>query len=186
MDRALTELAEATVGLNSELRWTLSEEIARRQVQPVFDRCARAELSPQQALDVCMDCMTAKLHATMKIFDRLYSRLVDKLIERYGDTHFPAMLEMQEFFMGLESTTTNWSTSEEMARAELAPMFERVASGNLSPQQGLAIFVDNMAAKRDYTLTVIQDMVVRLATEIRSEDTARENGHEVRVEDEGA
>jgi len=32
MDRALTELAEATVGGNSDLQWILSEEITRRQV----------------------------------------------------------------------------------------------------------------------------------------------------------
>jgi hypothetical protein len=188
MDRALTELAEASVGLNSELRWTLSEDITRRQVQPAFDRCASGELTPEQAMDVCMDCVSAKLHHTMKVFDTLYSRLADKLTERYGDTHFPAMLELQEFFMGLESNTVNWSTSETVAREELFPVFRRVASGHLSPRQGLNVFVDNMSAKRDFTLDVIQGMVARLATEINNEMGSRRegNGHEVRVEDEGA
>ena len=187
MDRALTELAEATVGLNSELRWTLSEEIARRQLQPVFDRCTKGELTPEQALDVCMDCTRAKLHHTLKVLDTLYTRLADRLTERYGDTHFPAMLELQEFFMGLESTTINWATSEQLSREELFPVFQRVASGNLSTKQGLDVFVDNMAAKRDYTFSVIQGMVVQLATEIRDEAGHR-NGDEqgVRVDDEDA
>lgn len=188
MDRALTELAEATVGLNSELRWTLSEDITRRQVQPAFDRCAEGELTPEQALDVCMDCVVAKLQHTMRVFDSLYSSLAEKLIERYGDTHFPAMLELQEFFMGLESTTQGWSTSEEIAREELYPVFRRVASGNLSSRQGLDVFVDNMIAKRDYTLSVIQNMVVRLATEINTEinGARKPNGDHVRVDDEQA
>jgi hypothetical protein len=186
MDRALTELAEATVGLNSELRWTLSEEITRRQVRPAFDRCSSGDLTPEQALDVCMDCVTAKLHHSMKVFDSLYTRLADKLTEHYGDTHFPAMLELQEFFMGLESTTTNWSTSETISREELFPVFQRVAKGTLSSGQGTDVFVDNMSAKRDYTLSVIQDMVVRLATEIQTQDRPVKTDQEVRVEDEGA
>src|SRR5690606_32222330 len=144
MDRALTELAEATVGGNSDLQWTLSEEITRRQVQPAFERCAVGDLTPDQALDVCMDCVSAKLQTTMRILDDLYSRLASKMTERYGDTHFPAMLELQEFFMGLESTTTNWATSEQLARQELFPVFRRVASGHLTPTQGLDVFVDNM------------------------------------------
>jgi hypothetical protein len=52
----------------------------------------------------------------------------------------------------------------------------------------LNVFVDNMSAKRDFTLDVIQGMVARLATEINNEMGSRRegNGHEVRVEDEGA
>jgi hypothetical protein len=182
MDRALTELAEATVGLNSELRWTLSEEITRRQVQPAFERCSTGELAPEQAMDVCMDCVTAKLHHTMKVFDGLYSQLAERITKRYGDTHFSTMLELQEFFMGLESTTVNWAMSETISREELFPVFERVASGHLSTQQGLNVFVDNMAAKRDYILSLIQEMVVKLATEIKDEMTSRTQG--VRVDDE--
>jgi hypothetical protein len=185
MDRALTELAEATVGLNSELRWTLSEEITRRQVQPAFERCGRGDLSPEQALDVCLDCITAKLRHTMKVFDKLFTRLSERLTERYGDTHFGSMLEMQEFFMGLESTTVNWAMSETISREELFPVFERVASGHLSTQQGLNIFVDNMTAKRDYILSLIQEMVVKLATEIKDESKTPTT-QEVAVDDEDA
>lgn len=180
MDRALTELAEATVGLNTELQWTLSEEITRRQLEPVFNRCGSGELTPDQALDVCMDCVTAKLHFTMEVFDQLYTRLSQRLSDRYGDTHFPCMMELQEFFMGLESTT-QWSTSEQIARAELKPVFERVASGVLGSRQGLDVFVDNMAAKRDFTLSVIKDMVFRLAQEINVEIDRTSH---VRVEDD--
>ncbi len=168
MDRALTELAEATLGLNSELSWTLSEDITRRQVAPVFNRCASGELSPEQALDVCMDCVNAKLAYTMDVFDRLYTRLSEKLIEGFGDTHFPAMLALQEFFMGLEDTA-RWSTNTEIARNELRPAFERCASGSLEACQALDVFVDNMVAKRDYTLSLLQDMVRNLAVEIHSE-----------------
>jgi len=172
MDRALTELAEATVGLDSELSWTLSEDIARRQVSPVFSRCASGELTPEQALDVCMDCVNAKLMYTMDVFDRLYTRLYDKLTDAFGDFHFQAMLALQEFFMGLENTS-RWSTSDEIARNELRPVFNRCASGDLSANQALDIFVDNMVAKRDYTLELLQDMVRNLAVEISSETGAK-------------
>lgn len=180
MDRALTELAEATVGLNSELQWTLSEEITKRQMEPVFTRCASGELSPEQALDVCMDCMSAKIHFIIEVFDKLYLRLSERLSERYGDVHFPCMLELQEVFMGLENTM-QWSTSTEIARSELRPMFERVANGTLGPRQGLDVFVDSMAAKRDYTLSVIKDLVLRLAVEINTE---MNRNSQVRVEDD--
>lgn len=135
-----------------------------------------------------MDCVVAKLQHTMRVFDDLYSRLASKMTERYGDTHFPAMLELQEFFMGLESTTTNWSTSEKIAREELVPMFRRVAAGTLTPIQGLDIFVDNMIAKRDYTLSVIQEMVIHLATEINTEigRGSQPTEDHVRVEDDQA
>lgn len=168
MDRALTELAEATVGLNSDLQWTLSESITRRQVAAVFTRCASGDLSPDQALDVCMDCVTAKISHTMSVFDGLYTRLVRKMYEKYGDTHFPAMLELQEFFMGLERTS-EWSTSEQITREELLPMFCRCSDGSLSAGQALDVFVDNMIAKRNYTLSLLQGMVYRLAQQIEAE-----------------
>src|SRR5690606_10098441 len=117
MDRALTELAEATVGLNSELRWSLSDDITRRQMEPVFSRCASGELSPQQALDVCMDCLTVKITHINKVFDNLYSRLATKLTHSYGDTHFATMGKLQEFFMGLDDTN-QWAISEEIFREE--------------------------------------------------------------------
>lgn len=169
MDRALTELAEATVGLNSELRWTLSEEITRRQMQPIFNRCASGELDADQALDVCMDCVLARWGRMAKVFDALYTRLADRLTERYGDTHFSVMLELQEYFMGLESTTTYWSNNVGIIRDELSGLFSRVSSGNLSSRQGLDVCVDNLTTKKEYTLSVIQGMVLRLAEEISDE-----------------
>lgn len=178
MDRALTELAEASVGLNSELSWTLSEDISRRQVQPVFERCASGELTPEQALDVCMDCMRAKTEAMMKIFDGLFTRLCDRLSDRYGDTHFQCILEMQEFFMGLDSTTVHWSNNQTITREELIPVFRRCASGELGMVQALDVFIDNMVCKRDYNLETIQDMVRRLALEIRNESKQKVGGDE--------
>lgn len=165
MDRALTELAEATMGLNSELSWTLSEDIARRQVSAVFTRCSEGDLSPDQALDVCMDCMNAKLAYTMEVFNKLFTTLATRADLRGLD--LPAMIPLQEFFMGLEDTT-RWSTSDALARNELRPVFGRCASGGLSASQALNIFVDNMTVKRDYTLQLLQDMVRNLAVEIKS------------------
>lgn len=184
MDRALTELAEATVGLNTELEWTLSDEITRRQVAAVFKRCATGELTPDQALDVCMDCVNAKLAYTTKVFDGLFSRLADRLTEHYGDMHFPAMLTLQEFFMGLEPTTSEWSTSEELAREELRPVFVRCANGALSPSQALDVFIDNLAAKRDYTMSVIKAMVIELAQQVQAETIRVQNGVGATEDDE--
>lgn len=165
MDRALTELAEATRGLNSDLSWTLDEDISRRQVGPVFNRCASGNLSAEQALDVCMDCMNAKLAYTMEVFDGLFTRLASRITERFGDTHFEGMIPLQEFFMGLGDSAP-WIMNDKIARGELRPVFVRCSEGSLSPHQALDIFVDNMVAKRDYTLQLLQEMVLHLAVEI--------------------
>src|SRR3954471_1701196 len=101
MDRALIDFAEATKGLNSEMRWTLSEDITRRQMAPVFDRCASGAITPDQALDVCMDCVNTKVRNTMQIFDRLFNTLFYKMTHEFGAYKFPALLELEEFFMGL-------------------------------------------------------------------------------------
>lgn len=178
MDRALTELAEATVGLNSELRWSMSDDITRRQMEPVFSRCASGDLTPEQALDVCVDCMTVKIVFINKIFDNLYNRLVVKLTEEFGDTHFQAMTELQEFFMGLDDTNL-WAVNEEIFREEMLPCFVRCSEGRLGPQQALNIFVDNVSVKRQYMLSLIQDRVRKLAQEINAD-----NGASVRVDDE--
>lgn len=172
MDRALTELAEATVGLNSELRWSLSDDITRRQMEPIFSRCASGDLTPQQAIDVCVDCMAVKINHINKVFDNLYCRLVDRLTLEYGDTHFAAMADLQEFFMGLDDTN-QWAVSEEIFRSETLPVFIRCSEGALGPQQALNIFVDNVSVKRQYTLQLIQDKVRKLAQEINADAETR-------------
>lgn len=173
MERSLMDLAEAAKGLNSEMHWTLSEEIARRQIAPIFTRCASGDLSPTQALDVSMDCISAKLDNTMSVFDKIFRRLYEKTAERFEGHRFRALTDMEEFFMGLNSDAA-WSTNTSIARQELAPVFQRCASGELTTTQALDVFIDNMIAKRDFILSLLQDMVRRLALEVQELESSVE------------
>ncbi len=162
VDRALYDFAEATVGHNSDLAWILSEDITRRQMAPVFKRCAQGDLSPSQALDVCMDCLAYKLRKSTEVFEKLYNTLADRLGVEYNHRLDSTLTELQEYFMGLNNEAT-WSTSVEITKEELLPMFERCAQGNLSSEQALEIYLDNVLAKRDHTLSILKGMIERVA-----------------------
>jgi len=179
VDRALFDFAEATVGHNSDLVWIFSEDITRRQMAPVFKRCAQGDLSPMQALDVCMDCVAYKLRKSTEVFERLYDTLAERLGSQYNHRLDATLTELQEYFMGLNSEAT-WALSVEVTKEELLPTFQRCACGDLSPEQALDIYLDNVLAKRDFTLSMLKGMIERVAlswklTPTQPEVRTREN-----------
>ena len=72
-----------------------------------------------------------------------------------------ALDELVEIFLGL-SNELEWSTSEDISRKELLPIFRMVASHTLSPEQGLDVCVSNILVKRDETFAILLRTVQRL------------------------
>lgn len=165
VERALYDFAEAAMGRNSEMRWSLSEAILRRQISPVIKCCSTGELTTEQALDVALDFVGARLANTMEIFTELFRTLENKIdIQMHGE-HFPTLLTLEEFFMGLDSDT-EWVTNSEVARREMRPVFQKVALGSMGTNEALAVFCGNVSAKRDYYLDTVQGLAVALTEEV--------------------
>ena len=72
-----------------------------------------------------------------------------------------ALDELVEVFMGL-SHELDWSTSEDISRKELLPIFEMCANRTLSADQTLDVVISNITVKRDETFAVILKIVKRL------------------------
>lgn len=174
MNRALQDFAEAALGHNSEMSWSLSAPILRRQVTPVFRRCAAGDLSAEQALDIAVDFTMQRTSAIVESFNKLYNALQARVSEQLPDTKLPTMTAFQELFMGL-NPEIEWVTDDRITRRELYPIFVRVAVGNLTDQEGLSTFCDQMSAKRDFYLETCQILARKLSEDIvalseRSED----------------
>lgn len=165
VERALYDFADAAMGKNSDMRWSLSEAIMRRQVSPVFDRCASGDLTAEQALDVAVDFVSARVANTVEIFTDLFDSLEIKIDVQLHGVTFPTLLELQEFFMGLNEDVA-WATDPKITRRELQPLFERVSSGQVSSRIAAQTFCDVISAKRDYYLSLLHAMVYRLTAEI--------------------
>lgn len=183
VSRALYDFAEAAMGNNGEMRWALSDPILRRQIAPIFDRCAKGELTAEDALDVAVDYTQIRVTNTLEIFTNLFETLESRIeVQLHGET-FPTLLKLQEFFMGL-SEDVDWATDENILRKELYPLFVRVAMGTLPPKEAIVVFCDNVKVKRDLYLERVYGLVYQLTEEIvvtQQEHTATQrtiNGEE--------
>lgn len=165
MDRALYDFAEAAMGRNTDMSWSLSEAVLRRQVSPVFRRCARGELSAEQALDVALDFVTARVANTLEIFTTLFQVLETKIDLQMHGKHFPALLELEEFFLGL-SPDAQWATDPKITRKELHSLFIRVAAGLINTNEALSVFCDMIISKKELYLDMVHAMCLNLTKQI--------------------
>lgn len=173
MDRALYDFAEAAMGQNAQMSWSLSEAVLRRQVAPIFKRCARGDLSAEQALDVALDFVTARVTNTLEVFNSLFQVLEAKIDIQMHGSQFPALAELNEFFWGLNSEA-QWATDESISRREFHHLFSKVADNTVSIVDGIVIFCDAIIAKKEFYLDLIHGMCLRLTQQILHAQRARE------------
>jgi hypothetical protein len=169
VDRALTDFAEAAAGGNREMQWSLSVDVLRRQMEPLFERPAHGDLAAEQALDVAMDFVVARVSNTTEVLSSLFQVLERRIHESLQNVEFQTLTPLEEFFMGLNSEA-DWATDQNITRKELYPLFVRVAVGKMDPAEGLQTFCDAISAKKDYYLELIRVLVVHLAEEIQGMD----------------
>lgn len=172
LDRTLYDFAEASLGQNREMQWSLSEPIARRQLRPLFRKCHNGELTVEQALDVCIDCVDAKLENNMRVLSQLYAVLSEDLgfySEQQG-VLLPAHVELEEYFVGLNDEA-QWATSVEIAREELRPVFLRCRRGIVSEDMSLDVFCAQLKLKQDTFLEILRDIVERLSLQLSIQTT---------------
>lgn len=185
MHRALYDFAEAAIGKNTRMQWSISPSVLRRQVIDVFKRCADGDLSAEQALDVAADFVRARLENTLGIYTELFDTLEPKLLETFPSADFPPLIELRELFLGL-NPESEWATSDQILRAELYPLFVRVALGNLAADVAVLIFCDNIMSKTEFYKRLVYDKCVALAKDVEYLESTEagtaindvENGHD--------
>jgi hypothetical protein len=174
VDRALSDFSEAVLGHNNEMKWSLSPEIMTRSVMPVFRRCAEGKLTADQALTVAMDFVAARMSNNFKTCQGLFTVLDTRLEALMHGEILPAHDALKELFLGLNEEM-NWTTNPENMKAEMRPTFERVASGDLSPNQAVMVFVDGVTTRNEAMLSIINRLIVELAQELRRVLLAKAN-----------
>jgi hypothetical protein len=83
-----------------------------------------------------------------------------------------ALDELIEVFVGL-SNELEWSTSEDISRKELLPIFQMCYNQTLSPDQALDVVMSNILVKRDETFGVLLKMVQRLNRQLSEYNLVR-------------
>lgn len=174
MDSALFDFAEAAMGKNTAMSWSLSADVLRRQVAPVFARCSSGDLSSEEALDVAMDFVSARVSTMLGVFNDLYTTLAERIDVQMGGIEFPALLELDEFFLGLNSES-QWATDSEITKRELHTLFEKVQDGRFSAKTGVYVFCDTITSKKEYYLDLIHGMCLRLTEQIWEARKAKES-----------
>lgn len=172
MDSALLDFAEAAMGKNTEMSWSLSPEVLRRQIGPVFDLCASKELSAEEALDVAIEFVNARVSNILEVFTKLFDSFRTKADIQMHGVDFPASMEIEEFLLGLDSES-QWAIDGGIARRELHTLFEKVYSGVYSTRTGVAVFCDTIKAKRDFLLERMQDRCMALALQVQEAREAK-------------
>lgn len=166
VDRALQDFAEAAMGKNSGMNWSLSGDILRRQIQPIFDRCYAGDLSAESALDVAVDFVSSRTDNTVEIFAELFRTLQTRIdVQIHGQT-FPPLIQLEELFLGL-NPDSEWATDEKILRRELYPLFVRVAVRRLTADNALTVFCDAITTKNEMYLSLIHSMTRELAMSLR-------------------
>lgn len=173
MDSALFDFAEAAVGNNSKMKWSLSADVLRRQVSPVFVRCSSQELTADEAMEVALDFVAARVTNMLDIFNGLYRTLASRIDEQMTGADLPALTELEEFFLGLDAEA-QWATDSEITRQELHTLFTKVYSGEYTARTGVCVFCDTITAKKEYYLHLIHGMCLRLTEQILDARTAKE------------
>jgi hypothetical protein len=165
VDSALFDFAEAALGKNTSMTWSLSTDVLRRQVAPVFIRCSSRELTADEACDVAMDFVTARVTNMLDIFTKLFETLKSRMDVQLHDAQFPALTELEEFFLGLNSEA-QWATDIGITKRELHSLFDKVYQGDYSTRTGVYVFCDMIIAKKEYYLDLIHGMCLRLTEQI--------------------
>lgn len=174
MDSALFDFAEAAMGKNTAMTWSVSADVLRRQVAPVFARCANQDLTAEESLDVAMDFVTARVSNMLDVFSKLFETLETRIDVQMHGEDFPALTELEEFFLGLNSEA-QWATDRDITRRELRTLFNKVYSGEYSARTGVCVFCDTIISKKDYYLTLIHGMCLRLTEQILEAKKAKES-----------
>lgn len=174
MDSALFDFAEAAVGNNSKMKWSLSADVLRRQVAPLFARCSAKDLTAEEAMDVAMDFVAARVSNMLDIFNGLFHTLSSRIDVQMHGEQFPALVELEEFFLGLDAES-QWATDSEITRRELRTLFEKVYSGEYSARTGVCVFCDTITSKKEYYLHLIHGMCLRLTEQILEAKQAKES-----------
>ncbi len=173
VDRALSDFSNAVLGHNSDMKWSLSSEILTRSVIPVFKRCSEGKLTAFQALSVAMDFVANRMRNNLKTCQGLFAVLDKRLEDLLDGETLPAHDALKELFLGLNEEL-NWTTDPETIKEDMRPTFERVASGNLGSSQAVMIFVDCVVSRNEAMLSIINQLVVELAQELRRVLIARQ------------
>lgn len=88
-----------------------------------------------------------------------------------------ALDELVEVFVGL-SNELEWSTSEDISRKELLPIFQMCYNHTLNPDQSLDVVMSNILVKRDETFAVLLKMVQRLNKQLSEYSLVRKDVQE--------
>lgn len=174
MDSALFDFAEAAMGNNTSMSWSLSAEVLRRQVAPVFVRCSSGDLTAEEALEVTMEFVGARVTTMLGVFNDLFIKLDEKIDVQMAGANLPALVELEEFFLGLNSES-QWATDSEITKRELHTLFEKVHDGRFSAKTGMYVFCDTITSKKEYYLDLIHGMCLRLTEQILEARKARES-----------
>ena len=168
VDRALSDFAEAVTGQNRTMRWSLSPEIMRRSIVPVFERLYEGKLTAEQAFTVAIDYVKPRLQNNIDTCTGLFTTLDARLEAALHGASLPAQTALSELFLGLNEEF-NWCTDPHFLADELRPTFERVASGDLVPDQAVMLFCDNVKSRTEGMLEIIKQHLVDLAQEFYAE-----------------
>lgn len=173
MDSALFDFAEAALGKNSAMSWSLSGDVLRRQVAPVFARCSSQELTAEEACDVAMDFVAARVSNMLDVFSSLFTTLESRIDVQMHGEQFPALVELEEFFLGMNSEA-QWAVDSEIAKRELHTLFDKVHRGVYGTRTGVYVFCDTILAKKEFYLELIHGMCLRLTEQIIAVKKAQE------------
>jgi hypothetical protein len=174
VESALFEFAEAARGKNTAMSWSLSFDVLRRQVDPIFKRCSSGELTAEEALDVAMDFVTARVTNMLEVFNDLYRTLASRVDVQMHGRRFPALIELEELFLGLDGES-QWAIDGGITRRELATLFTKVGSGKYSSKTGVCVFCDTIMSKKQYYLDLIARLCLQLIQEIEEAKKVEES-----------
>jgi hypothetical protein len=176
VDSALFDFAEAAMGKNTQMSWSISADVLRRQVSSVFVRCSNRDLTSAEACDVAMDFVMARVTNMLDIFTDLFATLESRIDVQMHGVEIPALLELKEFFLGLNSDA-QWATDSKITRRELQHLFEKVYSGEYSAATGVCVFCDTITSKKEYYLELLHGMCLRLTEQIVEAKQSQETQH---------
>lgn len=162
--KALYELAEATLGLAPEMQWSVDETIARRETQRLFQRVYNGDTTPEAALEAFVLVLTARLQHCVSVIEQRYEDMLLKLTPEQ-QARCPALNEFFEFFTGVHKDAL-YSLNEDITRRELEPLFTACCAGRLTSKDCQDAVFDYVIAKRDVTLITLQESVKRLKVQI--------------------
>ena len=121
-----------------------------------------------------MDFVAARVTTMLDVFSDLFETLSTRIDVQMHGEDFPALTELEEFFLGLNSES-QWATDSKITKRELKTLFEKVASGEYSAKTGVCVFCDTITSKKDYYLTLIHGMCLRLTEQILEAKKAKES-----------